>query len=118
MYNNIKDVKGYNFSPNTTTLKDVNHKDDKKMSEKKRQRKEEIKREIRKKTAGYIVAGLALVGGLAWNDAIKSFIELYFPKAGNTVIAKLVYALFVTIIIVVASYYVTKFLAEEEDKKK
>ncbi|MEX0877900.1 MAG: DUF5654 family protein [Candidatus Spechtbacterales bacterium] len=88
------------------------------MSEKKRQRKEELKREVRKKTAGYIVAGLALVGGLAWNDAIKSFIELYFPKAGNTVIAKTVYALFITIVIAIASYYVTKLFVEEEDKKK
>lgn len=87
------------------------------MPEEKRRHKEELKREVRKKTAGYIVAGLALVGGLAWNDAIKSFIELYFPKSGNTVIAKVVYALFVTVIIAVASYYVTKFLMEEDKDK-
>lgn len=99
------------------TLKDVNHEKDKKqMNEQRKQRKEELKREVRKKTAGYIIAGLALVGGLAWNDAIKTMIELYFPKSGSTVIAKLVYAVFITTIIAVASYYVTKFLAEEREK--
>jgi len=39
----------------------------------------EIEREIREKTFAYIVTGFSLVAGLAWNDAIKTFIETYFP---------------------------------------
>ncbi|MDX1607790.1 MAG: DUF5654 family protein [Candidatus Spechtbacterales bacterium] len=83
-----------------------------------KKRKDEIRREIKKRTAGYIVAGLALVGGLAWNDAIKTLIETFFPKSGTTVIAKLAYAIFITIVIVIAGYYVTKFFEKEEIKKE
>lgn len=82
-----------------------------------------VKREVRKKTASYIVAGLALVAGLAWNDAITSLIEHLFPRTNNTLFAKFVYAVVVTAIIVVAGLYITKLLAkekqeEEEEKEK
>jgi len=45
---------------------------------------EEIKKEIRQRTLGYILAAFGLVAGLAWNEAIKSFIEYLFPVSKNT----------------------------------
>ncbi|MDP4010564.1 MAG: DUF5654 family protein [Candidatus Spechtbacteria bacterium] len=100
------------------TLKDINRTNKEPVSKEKKQHAKEIKREIRKKTAGYIIAGLALVGGLAWNDAISALIELYFPANSNGVLAKIIYAVFVTVLVAVASYYITKFLSEDEDKKE
>lgn len=79
----------------------------------------ELRKEVRKNIAGYIVAGFALVGGLAWNDAIASLIELIFPKGGsNTILAKFIYALLVTIIIVMVSMYITKIMVKEEKEDK
>lgn len=90
-----------------------------KQKQEKEKRVNDLRKEIRKKVAGYIVAGFALVGGLAWNDAIKALIDVVFPKGGaNTVLAKFSYALLVTIVIVIISIYVTKFLVKEEKEDK
>jgi len=70
--------------------------------------------EIRQKIATFILAGFGLVAGLAWNDAIKGFIEQYFPLAsGGGLLAKFLYALIITIVIVVVSIYILK----TEEKK-
>lgn len=68
----------------------------------------DIEREIREKTVGYIVAGLSVVAGLAWNEAIKSFIEEFFPLSSDTVKAKFIYALVVTSAIAVVSFYLVR----------
>jgi uncharacterized membrane protein YdbT with pleckstrin-like domain len=65
-------------------------------------------REIKKRTFSYIAAGLGLVAGLAWNDAISTFINYIIPKTGNTVVAKLVYAVLVTIIVAFILFYVER----------
>lgn len=77
-----------------------------------------VKDEVRKKVAGYITAGFGLVAGLAWNDAIRSFIEELFPTAQNTIIAKFVYAFFITIVLVVISAYLVHMLKTEEQEKE
>jgi len=71
--------------------------------------------EVREKTATYIMGGLGVVVGLAWNEAIKGLIEYFLPFAGaGTLIAKFVYAILLTIIIVIATTYL--FRAPREDK--
>lgn len=70
--------------------------------------------EVREKTMGYILAALGFVVALAWNDAIKSLIENIFPLDKNNLSAKFVYALIVTVIIVVATILLTK--KTEQDK--
>jgi polyferredoxin len=76
-----------------------------------------INDEIRNKLAGYIAAAFGLVAGLAWNDAIKSFIEYYFPLTKNSILAKFIYAAAITIFVVFISFYIIKILKKEEDKE-
>lgn len=78
----------------------------------------EIKSEALNKTANYITAALGFVAGLAWNDAIKSLLEYFFPLSGNIVLAKFIYALLVTVIVVVITTYLLRpFNGEQKDKK-
>lgn len=72
-------------------------------------------RAIKIKMVAFIGAGLGLVIGLAWNDAISSLIGYFYPDKGNTVMAKLIYAVVITIVVGLALYFVEKSL--EEDKK-
>ncbi len=75
---------------------------------------ENLKKEVKEKTTGYIIAGLGLVVGLAWNDAIKDLIEYLFPLSTNTLWAKFFYAFVITLVLVVAAYYVSKLSGREK----
>ncbi|MBI2594706.1 MAG: hypothetical protein HYW38_00360 [Candidatus Colwellbacteria bacterium] len=79
-----------------------------------RKESEELQREIRRKTMTYIAAALGLVTGLAWNEAIKSILTYFFPLDQNTVIAKVIYALLMTIILVFVTAYILKGAKEEK----
>lgn len=76
----------------------------------------DINKEVRNKLAGYIVAGLGLVAGLAWNDAIKSMIEYFFPLEENSLMAKFIYALLITLFVVLISVYTVRILKGKETK--
>ncbi|MBI3260803.1 hypothetical protein HYZ64_00310 [Candidatus Berkelbacteria bacterium] len=58
---------------------------------------------MRDQVVGYIIAGLGLVAGLAWNEAIKQLIEDIFPLGQGSLAAKLLYAVVVTLIVVLAT---------------
>lgn len=79
-----------------------------------------IQREVREKVVGYILAGLGVVAGLAWNDAISAMINYLFPFGKGEVWAKFFYALVLTIFVVLATTYLMKILRkdEEQDKEK
>ncbi len=72
--------------------------------------------EIRKQTLGYIVGALGLVTGLAWNEAIKALIEYLFPLSQNTLLAKFIYALLITAIVVIFTNYVIGIESKEKNK--
>ncbi len=74
----------------------------------------EVKREVKEKTVGYILAALGLVAGLSWNDTIKAFIQHFFPLEKNTLVAQFVYSLFITLVVVFVSYYITKALGKKD----
>lgn len=76
--------------------------------------KKDLQDTIKEKTVGYIIAGLGLVVGLAWNEAIKSFIEYLFPLNKNTVTAKFIYAFILTVLIVLLTTYLAKILKNKE----
>ncbi len=74
-----------------------------------------IRKKAREQTIGYIVGAFGLVAGLAWNDAVKAFIEYVFPlSGGGGLAAKFVYALLITIAVVVITTYLSR-LTEKED---
>lgn len=78
------------------------------MREQIKKRASELQTSLRTQTATYIAAALGLVAGLAWNDAIRSFIEQAFPLGANTLIMKFVYAVTVTIIVTIITTYIVK----------
>ncbi|NTU66971.1 MAG: hypothetical protein HGB08_03545 [Candidatus Moranbacteria bacterium] len=75
---------------------------------------------MRERTLGYILTAFGLVAGLAWNDAVKSFIEYVFPadQTGNTLKAKFIYAVIITIVVVVVSAYLSRLSHKNRDSKK
>jgi hypothetical protein len=78
--------------------------------------KPSMRKEIRERTAGYIGTALGLVAGLAWNDAIKALIETLFPSPQNNILAKFGYAIVITIIVVMLTIYLVRFLSGTEKK--
>lgn len=70
--------------------------------------------EFKAKTVGYIVGALGLVAGLAWNEAIKGFIDYLYPLGKDSLPAKFIYAIAITIIVALLGWYMTR---EEEEKK-
>ncbi len=71
---------------------------------------------LREKTLGYLLGGLGLVAGLAWNDAIKATIDYWLPASSSGIVAKFGYAVVVTVLIVVATVYLTKFLSRKDEE--
>lgn len=67
-----------------------------------------LRKEMREKTVGYILAALGLVAGLAWNEAIKSLIEQFLPLSGSGLVIKFLYAVIITFVVVTLSMYLIK----------
>jgi len=73
---------------------------------------EEVKREFKEKIITLILGGFGLVAALAWNEAIKSLFETFFKKS-DELIGKFLYAIIVTIIVVVVSMWLKKSLKKK-----
>ena len=80
-----------------------------------------LRQEFRERISGYIIAAFGLVASLAWNDAISALIEKIFPLGKDTIVAKFIYAMVITVILVAVAVYLVKILkggeGEKEDKK-
>ena len=66
--------------------------------------------EVKERILGFVTSAFAFVGALAWNEAIKAFIDSIYVADANSVVAKFIYALIVSVIVVVMSIYLTRFL--------
>ncbi|MFA6322256.1 MAG: DUF5654 family protein [Candidatus Buchananbacteria bacterium] len=64
-----------------------------------------LRLEVLQKMSDLVTAGLGLVAALAWNEAIKAMFNTYFPQPGGNLLALTVYALFITILVVVLTIY-------------
>ncbi|MFA5358500.1 MAG: DUF5654 family protein [Patescibacteria group bacterium] len=78
---------------------------------------ENLRAEARKTLLTYIVSAFAFVAGLAWNEAIKSLIEYFFPVSQSGIVLKLVYAVAITLVVVVVTIYLSRFLNKETGEK-
>jgi predicted cobalt transporter CbtA len=79
---------------------------------------ERLAREVQVKVIGYLLTALGFVAGLAMNDAIKSTIEYLFPLSGNSVVAKLIYAILLTMVIAAISVWLIRISERIEGKNK
>lgn len=77
----------------------------------------ELKKAVKKQMMGSLLAAFGLVVGLAWNEAIKSFIEYWLPLGGNGLSAKFIYAALLTVFLAVFTYYLVGS-AEKNDENK
>jgi hypothetical protein len=77
----------------------------------------ELKKELRGRTFGYVSAALGLVAGLAWNDAIKNMIETIFPLSKDTIMVKFLYAIIVTIAVVILIKYMDRMFNKLEPEQ-
>lgn len=89
------------------------------MPKKVEEQKKTLRTEVKEKTIGYMLAAFGLVAGLAWNDAIKSLIDTFIIQPGNGILIKFLYAIVVTVVIVVITVYLVKFTQSNNfDKNK
>jgi len=75
--------------------------------------------EFIKTMAQLVTAAFAFVAALAWNEFIKDFIDRFIsPGAGLR--SRLIYAVFVTLLAVLAAYYLDRLSQEahEEENEK
>jgi len=81
--------------------------------------KKDLRSEFLKTMTALATAAFGLVAALAWNDAIKSFIDR-FISPGSTFLSKLIYALIVTVLAVMVTYFLGKMTqeAKEEEEEK
>lgn len=77
-----------------------------------------VANEVREKMVTYITAALGLVVGLAWNEAIKAAIEAYFPLSDDSVTAKFIYALAMTVLLVVMTGVLVKLAKKTSEEKE
>lgn len=74
-----------------------------------------ITSEVRERGVTYIAAGLGIVVGLAWNEAIKSVIDYFYPlSSANSIFAKFLYAVILTVIVVVVTMYIVRTPEKKE----
>jgi hypothetical protein len=79
-----------------------------------REKVKEVERDVTGKSIGYVSAALGLVAGLAWNDAITALINKLFPLAKDAVPMKFVYAILVTVAVVILIQYLERLTNKKE----
>ena len=79
--------------------------------------KNDLRSEFLKTMTALATAAFGLVAALAWNDTIKSFIER-FISPGSTFLSKLIYALIVTVLAVLVTYFLGKATQEATEKEE
>ena len=82
-----------------------------------REGEKRFEREILERTLSYIVGAFGLVAGLAWNEAIKALIDHLLPLKRDSVFVKFIYALVMTIVLVIVAAYLMKLFAKKEEEK-
>ncbi|MFH0955763.1 MAG: DUF5654 family protein [Candidatus Falkowbacteria bacterium] len=77
-----------------------------------------ISREAKDKTLGFIITAFGLVAGLAWNEAIQSLIKSFFTIDKNSILAKFIYAIVMTLVLVFITIYLAKIFGKDKEENK
>jgi len=77
-----------------------------------------ISREVKDRTLGFIITAFGLVAGLAWNEAIQALINSYFVINKDSILAKFVYAILMTLVLVFIAIYLTKIFGKNDEANK
>jgi len=77
--------------------------------------KQDLKLEILEKLSTLVVAGFGLVAALAWNEAIQKLFKSIFGEA-SSLGAMLGYAVLVTVVVVLVTYYLGKATKKVKDE--
>lgn len=80
-----------------------------------KEKRESLRLAILKRTSELMTAALSLVAALAWNDAIQSLFKLIFGEAAS-LIAKFIYAVAITVLVVFAVTRLAKITQLLSDK--
>ncbi|MFA7286238.1 MAG: DUF5654 family protein [Patescibacteria group bacterium] len=72
--------------------------------------------EVLEKVNTLATAGFGLVAALAWNDAIHLIFERLFPEPGNGIGLQLLYAIFVTIVVVVVTLQLARYTSRIKER--
>lgn len=83
-----------------------------------KEEKDKIDVAFKRRTEGYIIMAFGIVTGLAWNEAVKALMVYFIPLDKDTIFAKFLYAIIMTIILVLMSLYVVKFINMGDHKKE
>ena len=78
-----------------------------------------ISRKIATQTISMIASSFGLVAALAWNEAIKEYVNVYIKPyfaQGSGVISLFIYALFITILTVITTYQLNKIANQVKRK--
>ncbi len=78
---------------------------------------QDLNKELKGKTIGYISGALGLVAGLAWNDAISNMIDTLFPLSKDSIGIKFLYAVIVTIAVVILVKNLESIISREDSQK-
>ena len=80
-------------------------------------KKNSLKSEFLKTMTNLATAGFGFVAALAWNNAIQGLIE-HFIEPGSGLRSKIYYAIIVTILAVLVTYYLGKLTQKEVEKEE
>ncbi len=74
---------------------------------------EKIRQEFRERTISYVAGALSVVAGLAWNNAVNAAIEYIFPWKTGGILAKIFYAIIITLVVVVITVNLMRLSKQE-----
>jgi len=72
---------------------------------------------VQERMSAAIIGAFGLIAGLAWNDAVRSAIEHFYPP-GEGISAKFMYAVVITIVVAIFIYIITKWLVPKKPEEK
>jgi len=72
------------------------------------------RKEVKERMTTLMLAGFGIVAALAWNEAIRGLFDTFLPDKSASLIGKFIYALLITIIVVIISLQLKRVSEKKE----